>query len=261
LTQPPLCVRAYIRFRMTTRQMRALSCALIAGLVAALPGKISAVDEHIPDFRTSYIIEKAGVTVVRMTVSLKRGEEKIEYRSKAEPVGIASWFFSDHKINTYSILQQVDDKVVPLEYRSIHLGSEENRNEHYRYDWKRNLVYINYRGNRKTLRIPRGTLDTFSLQLALMQNAAKGVETIVYSVVSRGKLKTYTCTNLGHETIETPLGRFEAVVLERRPDDDEENTIRTTWHAPRLHYLPVKIENRENGEIVLSLLLEQVEWQ
>jgi hypothetical protein len=241
--------------------MRTLSCALIAGLAAALPGKISAVDEHIPDFHTSYIIEKAGVTVVRMTVSLKRGEEKIEYRSKAEPVGIASWFFSDHKINTYSILQQVDDKVVPLEYRSIHLGSEENRNEHYRYDWKRNLAYINYRGDRKTLRIPRGTLDTFSLQLALMQNAAKGVETIVYSVVSRGKLKTYTCTNLGHETIETPLGRFEAVVLERRADDDEENTIRTTWHAPRLHYLPVKIENRENGEVVLSLLLEQVEWQ
>ncbi len=240
--------------------MKALSCALVVGLVAALPGSLSAVDRHIPDFRTSYIIEKAAVTVVRMTVSLKRSEGKIEYHSKAEPVGMASWFFSDYKINTYSILQQVEDKVIPLEYRSIHLGSEENRNEHYRYDWKRNLAYIDYRGEQKTLRIPNGTLDTFSLQLALMQNAYKGAKKINYSVISRGKLKTYTCTNLGREAIETPLGRFEAVVLQRRPDD-ERNTTYTTWHAPRLHYLPVKIENRENGDVVLSLLLEEVEWQ
>jgi hypothetical protein len=241
-------------------RVKALSCTLLVGLFVALPGWVSAVDEHIPDFRTSYLIEKAGVGVVRITISLKRGEKKIEYRSKAEPIGMASWFYGDYGINIYSILQQVEDKVVPLEYRSIHLGSEEDRNEHYRYDWKRNLAYVDYHGEQKTLRIPNGTLDTFSLQLALMQNADKGAKKINYSVISRGKLKTYTCTNLGRETIETPLGRFEAVVLERRPND-EKSTTYTTWHAPRLHYLPVKIENRENGNVVLSLLLEEVEWR
>jgi hypothetical protein len=240
--------------------VKALPCALVVGLFAVLPGWVSAVDEPIPDFRTSYLIEKASVGVVRLTISLKRGEKKIEYRSQAEPIGVTSWFFGDYGINTYSILQQVEDKVIPLEYRSIHKGSEENRNEHYRYDWKRKLAYVDYRGEQKTLRIPNGTLDTFSLQLALMQNADKGAKKINYSVISRGKLKTYTCTNLGREAIETPLGRFEAVVLQRRPND-EKNTTYTTWHAPRLHYLPVKIENRENGDVVLSLLLEAVEWQ
>jgi hypothetical protein len=249
-------------YKMLYKEMRvkAQLCTLLMGLFATVPGWVSAVDEHIPDFRTSYLIEKAGVDVVRITISLKRGEEKIEYRSKAEPVGMASWFFGDYGINTYSILKQVEDKVIPLEYRSIHLGSEKDRNEHYAYNWNRNLAYVDYRGEQKTLRIPNGTLDTFSLQLALMQNAAKGAKKINYSVISRGKLKTYTVTNLGREAIETPLGRFEAIVLQRRPDD-EKNTTYTTWHAPRLHYLPVKIENRENGDVVLSLLLEEVEWQ
>jgi Protein of unknown function (DUF3108) len=241
-------------------EAKALLCALLVGVLVALPQWVSAVDEHIPDFRTSYVIEKAGVGVVRITISLKRGEGRIEYRSKAEPIGMASWFFGDYGINTYSILQQVEDKVIPLQYRSIHLGSEKDRNEHYRYDWKRNLAYVDYRGEQKTLRIPNGTLDTFSLQLALMQNADEGPKKIKYSVISRGKLKTYTCTNLGLEAIETPLGRFEAVVLERRPNDEKSTTF-TTWHAPRLHYLPVKIENRENGDVVLSLLLEEVQWR
>jgi hypothetical protein len=240
--------------------VKALSGTLLAGLLVALPEWVSAVDERIPDFRTSYIIEKAGVGVVRIAISLNRGEEKIEYRSKAEPIGMASWFFGDYGINIYSILQQVKDKVIPLQYRSIHLGSEKDRNEYYRYDWKRHLAYVDYRGEQKTLRIPNGTLDTFSLQLALMQNAAKGTKKTNYSVISRGKLKTYTCTNLGLEAIETPLGRFEAIVLERRPSDEQATTF-TTWHAPRLHYLPVKIENRENGDVVLSLLLEEVEWR
>jgi hypothetical protein len=93
-----------------------------------------------------------------------------------------------------------------------------------------------------------------------MQDAAKGTKKVTYPVISRGELKTYTFTNLGQETIETPLGKFEAIKLERRKDDGE-NTTYTSWHALKLHYLPVKFENQENGDVVLSFALEEVEWR
>jgi hypothetical protein len=79
-------------------------------------------------------------------------------------------------------------------------------------------------------------------------------------VISEGALKTYTFTNLGKEIVETALGTFDAIKLERRKENVE-NTIYTTWYAPGLHYLPFKVENRENSDVVLSVALEEVEWK
>jgi hypothetical protein len=241
--------------------LNALVCAMLAIAVTALPAhQLPAAERHIPDFEARYNIKKAGLNVISTTFTLTRGRGGIEYRSEAEPIGLASWFFGDHRIYEQSVLKQVDGQVIPLEYRYIHRGSDKNRNEHYRYNWEHNTARVNYRGEQKILKIPEGTLDKFSLQLALMQDAAKGTKKVTYPVISRGELKTYTFTNLGQETIETPLGKFEAIKLERRKDDGE-NTTYTSWHALKLHYLPVKFENQENGDVVLSFALEEVEWR
>lgn len=232
--------------------------ALLAALIL-IPTALQAADVDIPDFRARYTLEKAGLDVVSTVITLERGAELIEYRAESEPVGLASWFFGDHRIHEKSVLKQVEEMVIPLEYRYVHEGSDKNRNEHYQYHWARNVAAVYSRGEEKTLRIPAGTLDNSSLQLALIQDAGKGAAKTRHPVISRGELKTYTFSNLGEETIETPLGRFETVKLQRRKDD-EENTTYTTWHAPKLHYLPVKVENRENGDVMLSLQLEEVEW-
>jgi hypothetical protein len=238
--------------------MNTVACTLLAVVIAALPVSLAA-DERIPDFSARYNLNKAGLNVISTTFTLKRGPEEIEYRSEAEPIGLASWFFGGQRIYELSTLKRVDGKVIPLEYRYTHRGSDKNRNEHYRYDWERNIAHVNHRGEHKVLRIPDGTLDNFALQLALIQDADNGERKITYSVISRGELKAYTFTNLGKETVDTPLGEFEAIKLERRKED-EENTTYTTWYAPKLNYLPVKVENRESGDVVLSLLLQEVRW-
>jgi hypothetical protein len=243
--------------------LRAIFKLLLGTLVTSIvagPFLSAAAGERLPDFSARYTIRKAGLNVIRTTFTLKRGPGTIEYRSAAEPIGIASWFFGDHRIYELSLLKRVDEKVIPLEYRYIHKGSDENRNEHYVYDWDTQRAQVNYRGEQKTLKIPVGTLDNFSLQLALIQDAGEGREKMTYPVISKGELKTYTFINLGTETVETRLGDFEAIGLERRKDD-ENNTTYTTWYAPELHYLPVKLENREQGDVVLNLTLEEVEWR
>lgn len=224
-----------------------------------VPGALTGADVSIPDFTATYTVAKAGLDVISTTITLRRGE-RIEYRAESEPIGLASWFFGDQRIQELSVLKQVEQEVVPLEYRYVHEGSDENRNEHYQYNWTRNVANVYSRGDERTLKIPDGTLDNSSLQLALMQDAGKGAKTYRHPVISRGELKTYAFSNLGTETIETELGAFATVKLERRKDD-EENTTYTTWYAPKLHYLPVRVENREDGGVVLSLVLEEVEWQ
>jgi len=234
-----------------------LRAFMAAALLALIPSAVA--DLRVPDFKARYSLEKAGLEVISTTISLQRLPQRIEYRSQAEPVGIASWFFRDQRVEELSVLARVEPRVVPLEYSYTHKGSDKNRNERYRYDWETRTADVYYRGEEKTLKIPPGTMDNFSLQLALIQDARRGDRVITHPVISRGELKTYTLTNLGEEIVQTPLGEFNAVKLQRRKND-EENTTYTTWYAPALNYLPVKVENRENGRVVLSLMLEEAEW-
>jgi hypothetical protein len=232
------------------------------GLLAALwfaPAVLAAAGAGLPDFTARYTVAKAELDVISTTITLRRGA-RIEYRAESEPVGLAAWFFGDHRIHELSVLKQIENQVIPLTYRYVHEGSEENRNEHYQYDWTRNVADVYSRGQQRTLKIPDGTLDNSSLQLALIQDARKRAKTYRYPVISRGELKTYVFRNLGTETVESELGRFETVKLERRKND-EENTTYTAWYAPKLSFLPVKVENREEGDLVLSLVLQAVEWQ
>jgi len=240
--------------------MRILTSALIGTMWAITPLTLYAADPRIPDFAARYIVKKAGLNVIAMTLSLIRGPENIVYRSEAEPIGMASWFFGKHRIYEQAVLEQVDGHVIPLTYRYTHQGSDENRNEYYRYNWTGHVAQTNYRGTPRTFKIPAGTLDNFSLQLALIQDAPNSRKTLTYPVISKGELKTYVFTSLGRETIETPLGEFDTIKLERRKED-EENTTYTTWYAAELHYLPVQVENREDGDVELSLLLDEVEWR
>ncbi|MBA2408406.1 MAG: DUF3108 domain-containing protein [Gammaproteobacteria bacterium] len=240
--------------------MRVLTTALLGMICAIAPLTLYAADAQIPDFTARYVIKKAGLNVIATTISLTRGPENIVYRSEAEPIGMASWFVGDHRIYEQALLEQVDGQVIPLTYRYTHQRSDENRNEYYRYNWTGHVARTNYRGTPRTFRIPDGTLDNFTLQLALIQDAQNGRKTLTYPVISKGELKTYTFTSIGQETIETPLGEFDTVKLERRKED-EENTTYTTWYAAELKYLPVQVENREDGDVVLSLLLDEVEWR
>ncbi len=233
-------------------------CALLTALWLA-PAMLATADPDIPDFTARYTVSKAKLDVITMTITLRRGT-RIEYRAELEPVGLAAWFFGDHRIHEISVLKRIENQVIPLVYRYVHEGSNENRNEHYQYYWTHNVANVYSRGQVRTLKIPDGTLDNLSLQLALIQDASKRAKTYRHPVISQGELKTYVFRNFGTERVETELGRFETVKLERRKNDAE-NTTYTAWYAPELRFLPVKVENREDGDLVLSLVLEAVEWQ
>ncbi|MFT6639255.1 MAG: hypothetical protein ACJAUZ_000244 [Flavobacteriaceae bacterium] len=58
----------------------------------------------------------------------------------------------------------------------------------------------------------------------------------------------------GPETLKTRLGDIETVrVINRNATGGSRET--TTWFAPSLDYLPVKIEHRKRGDLVARLSL------
>jgi hypothetical protein len=94
--------------------------------------------------------------------------------------------------------------------------------------------------------IPVGTLDKLVSQLGMMHALARGQTDITFKIADGGKLKEYRFKVVGEETLETPAGTFETVKITRLRDDNKRETY--VWCAPALHYLPVRIWQREKDD-------------
>ena len=115
-----------------------------------------------------------------------------------------------------------------------------------RFDWTKGVAYNTSRGETWTLEVKPGTLDKLLYFLALMRDLADGSNNLEYTFTDGGKVKTYHLEVLGHETLDTPLGSLDTVKV-RHESNERETTL---WCAPALHYLPVRVEHLEKGQVV-----------
>jgi hypothetical protein len=78
-----------------------------------------------------------------------------------------------------------------------------------------------------------------------------------YRIADGGKLKDYNIQVLGYETISTPLGKIETIVLKRfRKQKSKRET--TLWCAPALNYLPVKLVHDESSGATFTAVLRHL---
>lgn len=244
------------------RRLRILSMILAVLPLTGLSNASTSPTPPLPlesGFTAEYEIKKTGLTVGHTTLELTADRGRLVYHSNSQPVEVAAWFFGDHRIREASIMRAAQDRLMPLEYRYTHEGDDKNRNEHYTFDWDNNQVRVNYRGQHKTIAVPPGTLDNFSLQVQLMRDLRTNRTPLSYPLVNRGKLKTYAFTRDGPETVTVPAGTYSAIKVIRQKDD-EDQTAYTTWYAPTLDYLPVMVEKREGDDVVLRMQLEDLKW-
>ena len=235
-----------------------LRLVVLATFIALAPAAMGAID--LPGFTAVYKLKKAGFSAAEATISLGHNGDILTYSSRTRAVGVARLLFSNHRIVERSTLKEVKGRIVPVEYRYEHFGSDKDRNISYSFDWDKREVDAIVRGEKRLVPVPEGTVDHFSLQLALMRDTRAGKTDLSYPVIRRGELKTYYFTNLGAEKVKTTLGTFDAIKLQRKKNDDK-NTTYTTWYAPDLNYLPVKSERSEGGSTTFTLYLDRIDWQ
>ena len=60
------------------------------------------------------------------------------------------------------------------------------------------------------------------------------------------------------ELIETPLGAYSTRAFVQERDGSSRQTF--IWAAPDLNHLPLRIEQKRNGETRMVFLLESVDW-
>jgi len=226
------------------------SLLLLLGL--ALSSTIQA-EQNLPEsFNVTYTLQKGPVMLAEMKRKLYKNDNgNYVYESYSEPVGYARWF-TDSTLLEKTEWNYHQQQPRPIKYSYDRNSSKKKRHVKLNFDWNKMRVTNDINNDPWSMKITEGTLDKLLYHLAVMQDLSLGKELLEYQIADGGKLKTYSFSNLGPETIRTDLGTFETIKLKRPGKRD---TI--LWCAKKLNYLPIKVVQEENG-IELTLTLKSV---
>ena len=130
-------------------------------------------------------------------------------------------------------------------------------NLHVVFDWDRGVVTFTSAEARRELAVPSGALDRGSLQVARMRDFASPEMPASYTIVDDDSVAEYEYTDNGTATITTKAGSHATRVFTQQ----RAGSSRTTqiWVAADLAFLPVRIEQRRDGEVQTALALVSVE--
>tara|TARA_S200000501_G_scaffold291768_1_gene277025 strand:- start:3506 stop:4243 length:738 start_codon:yes stop_codon:yes gene_type:complete len=120
------------------------------------------------------------------------------------------------------------------------------RQEEQEFLWSENKVVYKKKGAVAEIVLPSHAFDSITHRLQLQRDLIAEVIVLEYVVINRGKKHLYNYRKVGEETIETPLGSIETIVLTRGRDNKFRET--TLWLAKNWTYFLVKLEQIENNE-------------
>lgn len=145
-------------------------------------------------------------------------------------------------------------QVTAREYRHDFSGLGIERHSALQFDQSRGIA-IETRGDRRTeLPLAPDVTDALNMGMLSRCRLRDGLKAFSLPVIYRGERKDYSFTVAGKETVETPAGTWEAVVVSR---DYPQGGRRTrVWVAPDLDWFMVRFEHVENpvarGSMVLT---------
>jgi len=229
--------------------------ALLAPLLLLSSGLVLAAAPSLTPMSLSYDVAWGSVPLGEGTLTLSAEGEAdcYRYELRTDPIGLIAWTYGAPRETSQFCVR--DSRVVPSQMQ-FQNPKRSKDGFSLTYDWKQGQVLG---GRNGPLAIEPGTVDRLSVQQAgrLWVKAHvndRNPGQLVLSVADHKRVKAYTFAIGGRGTVKTEAGSFEAVRFERI---DDPKTVLRFWLAPELDYMPVKVENLEDGESRLNLSLRK----
>lgn len=196
-------------------------------------------------FSARYELTRNGISVGETLVNLQlQPDQTYLYRARTEPTALLALWRED------LILEEskggfVDGGIRPDQYLYQRQGDTGSRRMQLDFDWQKLRVRIHEQGSNWSLSMPAQTLDKLAQQWAFIHHLRQGGGDISYRVADGGRLKDYRYKVLGRDTLQTPLGLYETLKVDRYKGPGSADY--TLWLAPELDYQPVRILRRHQG--------------
>lgn len=141
-------------------------------------------------------------------------------------------------------------------YKTKYLGT---RNEdRLVFDQKTKMVLFQDKDGDKLVPIKEGAFDPVSFFFEARCDLMAGKTTLTYPVARDGEIKMTTFKVVGKEIVNTGIGPYESLIVER----DRGNSKRKTrfWVAPKLDYQLVQISHDENRQLSVTVTLSKLNY-
>ncbi|MGH8401282.1 MAG: DUF3108 domain-containing protein, partial [Gammaproteobacteria bacterium] len=231
---------------------------LFAGCLLLVFGNAYADGIYIPLYHASYSVSRNGFEIGTARFTLSQDQDgSYVYKSVTNPTGLAALFFSDIITETSQFIV-ADDKLESLRYDYVHSSKDDDRSEHIRFDWEKLKADSSDGKKHRNLSIQSGVYDRALAQLAVSLDIAAGQLAETYRVLDHGTISDYHMQRGDDTELKTAAGTYQ--VLEVMRKDDKKKRTTTFWLAPKLDYLPVRIEQTEPGKPTISLTLTEINF-
>lgn len=229
---------------VNTGSINILNFIILIGLLLLPCDAFTSTENIIPAlsaFEVDYEISRNGLVIIEMKRRLiQLSDGHYRYESKATPSKIISWLIKD-RISETSYWHYYQSQPRPLHYQYIRSGGNKKKHTELEFNWTTHTVSDTQRTPLWQRKITANTSDKLLYQLQLMLDLQAGKKKFSYAIADSGKISHYDFILAGHENISLPLGRFATVKLQRKAG----RRSTTIWFAPKLNFLPVRIEHRE----------------
>jgi len=202
-------------------------------------------------FTAEYELSLMTVYIGTATRQLKVGDKQLTYRSVAKPEGLAKMFVSDIITET-SRMDYRNGIITPRDYRYRQSGGDDEVNEQVDFRWNDKMLTLS-REN-KSFPLNKNSYDVLSFQLALMRELQQQHKKFTFHVADHRNFHTFIASVVSEETISTPAGDFKVVKVDAF--DAESGKRFVFWCAPKLDYLPVRVEytKKKDGDVSALVL-------
>ena len=228
-----------------------LACFACSGVIAQTiqPGDLS-------NFEVEFEVGNNLITAGTASLLLEKKDEDWHYSLTTKPRGVFKLAGKGNisEISTFKVITQ--NGVTELQPQSYFFrqDNERRRAVDALFDWGSRAIEHTYRGNSVVEPFTDPVLDRLTVTLLIMNALRHDFDTATLPIFDTGRIKAVEFVQTGPETLETRLGDIDTVrVVNRNATGGSRET--TTWFAPSLDYLPVKIEHRKRGELVARLSL------
>ena len=241
-------------------EARSVARVALACLFLALPaiGHGDELRPHEITFHTTFKGFSAGD--LKLTLRRDKGSGDFIYETRAFPSFLASLIVSPESLER-SWFHVGEAGVEPRRYLLTDGGHDPEHQTDITYYPLKRRISGRVEGKPYDAPFEPGLQDVNSIRAALLVDLLAGRDPGEYAMLDGREVKRYVYTRRGTARITTELGDLDTVIYEsERTGSQGGGRTWRYWYAPSMGWLPLRIEQREDGRARLTFTVRSLRW-
>jgi hypothetical protein len=231
---------------------------MIAAALAVAADEARGADATVATYTATYLVEYKGKDAGTAQLVVRKLPESDLYEFSSSVMAKGLLKLARPKPAVERSHFRVDaEGIRPVEFWYEDGSRSGEDNVHVVFDWDRGVATVNSAEARREMAVPKGALDRGTLQVVRMRDFAMPDVPNSYTIVDDDSVAEYEYTDNGTATITTTAGTHETRIFTQQRAGSSRTT--QVWLAPDLQFLPVRIEQRRDGEVQTALALVSVD--